>query len=126
MPCLKQPKFVKRGEDLSWTLTVTRTSDGSRVNLDTELVVGATGIELEISTAVEVAPTVQLAVGTGITKLTQGGSTLGKATVVVTGAQNDVSPATLKYDVFITLLGGARKCIVPASDYVIEGVVNQP
>jgi len=126
MPCLKQPKLVKRGEDLSWTLTVTRTSDGSRVNLDTELIAGATGLELEISAEVETVPTVQLAVGTGITKLAQSGATLGQATIVVTGTQNDVVPATKKYDVFMTLLGGARKCIVPASNYVIEGVVNQP
>lgn len=113
--------LVNRGETVELLISVLDT-DGTALNLDT----ATSEMEFEIAEDVGLVPVVTLTYGSGITKLAQSGATLGQASIVITSANNDRDPATYKYDLVLTLTGGARKFLVSPSDYRITEVVNQP
>lgn len=117
-----QPVFTQRGEAQTIEITVTRRSDGTPVNLDTEI----SALEMEISTAAGTTPTVLLSIGSGITLQAQSGTTLGKADIVVNNVQNDLVPAIYSYDVIMVLAtSGHRKHVIPPSPWHVAASVNE-
>lgn len=117
-----ETKNVYRGETKTFRLTFTNASDGTRLNLDTDV----TAIELEIGDSVNVAPSLAISLaGGGIVKLTQSGDTLGQADATFSAAQTDTlttDPKVKWADVVVILTGGARKVAKLFRVNVIETV----
>ena len=134
--CNEQPKTMSLGETKDLVLIFTKSSDGTRLNLDSDLAAGDDAIQLQIKkNEGDADPAfVALNLATGITKRTQTGDDEGVADAVIpsTGTlpANANWPAapdnvgTFRYDVKIVLVSGAVKFAVDPSDLIVKAVVN--
>jgi hypothetical protein len=130
----EQPKSMHLGETKELVLIFTKSSDGARLNLDSELDAGADAIELQVKVLEGDADPalIALAIGTGITKRTQTGDDLGVADAAIPssatlGGSWPAAPANVgvfRYDVKIILASGAVKYPVNPSDLIVRAVVN--
>jgi len=132
----EQPKSMSLGETKDLILIFTKSSDGTRLNLDADLDAAATAIELQVKVSEGDADPalISLAIGTGITKRTQTGDDIGVADAVIpstatlpANANWPAAPAnvgTFRYDVKIVLVSGAVKYAVDPSDLIVKAVVN--
>ena len=77
----EQPLTMRQGETKDLILIFTKASDGTRLNLDTELAAGDSAIELQVKAAEgDGDPAfIALDLASGITKRTQAGDDLGIA-----------------------------------------------
>jgi hypothetical protein len=124
------------GETKELILIFTKKSDGTRLNLDSDLAAGDDAIQLQVKKN-EGDPDpafIALNLATGITKRAQVDDDIGVADAVIpsTGtlpanANWPVAPAnvgTFRYDVKIVLVSGAVKYAVDPSDLIVKAVVN--
>jgi len=111
-------------------VTFTKQSDGSRLNLDTEV----TAIEFQVKVAEGDAdpPLIAKSLSGGIVKRTQSGATLGIADITIGSTDTTSSPwpaapaniGAFRYDVVVVLTSGARHYAVAPTDFVVSAAVN--
>ena len=116
------------GDDKIVRLTFTRESDGTRLNLDTDV----TEIEFQVKPAEGGADPAlitlnMVAAPIGIVKLAQVGDTLGQADLTIPSSETSPPfvPGIYRHDVVVILTAGGRNHVVSPSDFIVEMVVNQ-
>ena len=131
---IEHPISMRLGQTKTIGLKFTRKSDNQPLNLDTDLAVGDSSIELQVKVQEGNGDPALIALdlASGIVKRTQSGDDIGWADATVPSSATLASPwptppaniGTFRWDVKIVLASGAIDYPVEPSDWIVRPVVN--
>lgn len=123
MSLAEVPLALLAGETRTLAVTVSRRSDGTNLNLLTEV----SAIELQVKAQDGDAdpPLISKSIGSGITvRSPQTGDDLGVCDVVIDAADTSSLAGVYRWDLVVLLASGERLFGVRPSDFVVSQVVN--